>query len=568
MTIKLKRGLEATIPTLQEGELGFTTDSKKVFIGSTDGNIEIGGGGLLSALLLKENKSEKGIANGYASLDSGAKIPNSQLPDSILGQLEYKGTFNPSSGYPASPEKGWFYISIANAAISGADYKVGDWAVYNGVSFDKVDNTDAVASINGKLGVVILYGNEIQVGNGDTWTVEERIVNIYTELNDRYTKAQTYSRDEVDSLTTKLVKVTWQELKNKRDAEELIPGQQYCITNYTCTTTQASTQSAGHQFDIIVTANSVNKLNEDARACLHAGDTYFANSKLESWQLKYCLDNDTSRFTWADSVSGKGVIYHLIDEWNNDCPYDFKNIKFLRDGNYFYTFTVYDDADTEDIVDVSTIQNRFKNDSNGYSAVFNNKINEVRLGPFDEIEGSYSNKSIKLNDIIFINRTSYDIFYGIKGNTFGNSCYNNTFGNDCSSNTFGNDCYGNTFGNGCYSNTFGNSCFYNTFGKNCYSNTFGNYCCYLQKITGNAGVENYLNIDNGLQGASYANQLELYDPEISFKRYQINFKQDADGKILMTWQDDKLIEGGKYKDNNLDNVWKNLSHDIDGGTWL
>ena len=86
-------------------------------------------------------------------LIGGAKIPSSQLPDSILGQLEYKGTFNPSSGYPVSPEKGWFYIAIANALISGVDYKVGDWAVYNGVSWDKVDNTDAVASVNGKLGV-------------------------------------------------------------------------------------------------------------------------------------------------------------------------------------------------------------------------------------------------------------------------------------------------------------------------------------------------------------------------------------------------------------------------------
>ena len=39
-----------------------------------------------------------------------------------------------------------------------------------------------------ELGVVNLYGTEIEVGNGDTWTVEERIVDVYAELNDRYTK--------------------------------------------------------------------------------------------------------------------------------------------------------------------------------------------------------------------------------------------------------------------------------------------------------------------------------------------------------------------------------------------
>ena len=37
---------------------------------------------------------------------------------------------------------------------------------------------------------------------------------------------------------------------------------------------------------------------------------YFANIKVESWKLKYSLDNDTRRFAWADSsVNGKGVIY-------------------------------------------------------------------------------------------------------------------------------------------------------------------------------------------------------------------------------------------------------------------
>ncbi|NLZ95104.1 MAG: hypothetical protein GX921_04675, partial [Bacteroidales bacterium] len=147
--------------------------------------------------------------------------------------------------------------------------------------------------------------------------------------------------------------ILWADLVVLRNAGELIPGQQYRITDYECTTVQENTQSAGHQFDIIVVADDVNKLNENARACLHEGDTYFANSKLEAWQLKYCLDNDTSRFAWADEVNGKGVIYRMIDEFNNDVPYDFKNIQFKRDlfydrdyditftDIYFYTFSAY-----------------------------------------------------------------------------------------------------------------------------------------------------------------------------------------------------------------------------------
>lgn len=44
-TILIKRGHEANLPTLEEGEPAFTTDSFKVFVGSSAGNKEIGGSG-------------------------------------------------------------------------------------------------------------------------------------------------------------------------------------------------------------------------------------------------------------------------------------------------------------------------------------------------------------------------------------------------------------------------------------------------------------------------------------------------------------------------------------------
>ena len=41
-TIQIKRGTESGIPTLAEGEPGFTTDTHKLFIGSSSGNKLIG----------------------------------------------------------------------------------------------------------------------------------------------------------------------------------------------------------------------------------------------------------------------------------------------------------------------------------------------------------------------------------------------------------------------------------------------------------------------------------------------------------------------------------------------
>ena len=126
------------------------------------------------------------------------------------------------------------------------------------------------------------------------------------------------------------VSITWSELKALRDNSQLVAGTWYRITDYTCTTIQEGTRSAGHPFDVIVRVDSENKLNEEAYAIQHEGDTYFSNSNLSAWKIWYCLDNDATRFAWADETNGKGVIYRMIDEFNNDCPYDFKNIQFKR----------------------------------------------------------------------------------------------------------------------------------------------------------------------------------------------------------------------------------------------
>lgn len=257
--------------------------------------------------------------------------------------------------------------------------------------------------------------------------------------------------EEVKS-TQPLIEITYSELKTLRDNSQLVPGQQYCITNYVTTTTQENTQSAGHQFDIIVTADSTDTLNENARAIQHTtGESdYFHNSDLASWELKYCLDNDTTRFTWAKS-DGKGVIYYMKDEFGNECPYDFKNIRFKHPldtttySGYYYTFTNLIDTTIKD----KSVIKRY---------CYNNVI-----------ENCYNEGVLTLNNIVFIN-TAED-----------GACYSNVFGTGCFSNAFGNECFSNVFGVNCYNNKFSSTCYYNTFGNQCYNNTFGN-SCYCNKL--------------------------------------------------------------------------------------
>ena len=128
-----------------------------------------------TALNLKLNAALKGAANGVAELDSGGKVPTAQLPDSVLGQLVYQGVWNASTNTPALPaaaaaNKGHYYIVSVNGAtnLNGiTDWKVGDWAVSNGTTWDKVDNTDAVSSVAGKTGAVSLVKGDVGLGNVD-----------------------------------------------------------------------------------------------------------------------------------------------------------------------------------------------------------------------------------------------------------------------------------------------------------------------------------------------------------------------------------------------------------------
>jgi hypothetical protein len=108
--------------------------------------------------------SEKGQANGYAPLDSGAKVAEAYLPDSIVGQVEYMGTWNASTDTPTLPSastvKGNYYIVSVAGTYETIAYEVGDWVISNGVAWQKVDNTDAVGSVFGRMGTVVANTND------------------------------------------------------------------------------------------------------------------------------------------------------------------------------------------------------------------------------------------------------------------------------------------------------------------------------------------------------------------------------------------------------------------------
>jgi len=120
---------------------------------------------------------DAGAALGVATLDASGKVPVSELPAAVLGALSYQGTWNASTNTPTLASgvgtKGYYYVvDVAGSTnLDGiTDWVVGDWAVFNGTVWQQIDNTDAVTSVNGQVGTVVLTTTNIAEGTNEYFT--------------------------------------------------------------------------------------------------------------------------------------------------------------------------------------------------------------------------------------------------------------------------------------------------------------------------------------------------------------------------------------------------------------
>lgn len=124
-------------------------------------------------------EAQKATANGLATLDAGGKVPVAQLPSSVM---QYKGVWDASTNTPTlvdgTGDTGDVYrVTVAGSQDLGSgvlSFEVGDYAIYNGATWEKSDTTDAVASVNGLTGVVTLDTDNIDEGSTNQYFTDAR----------------------------------------------------------------------------------------------------------------------------------------------------------------------------------------------------------------------------------------------------------------------------------------------------------------------------------------------------------------------------------------------------------
>lgn len=122
------------------------TNGAGYITGITSGNVTTALG------FTPENAANKGIANGYASLDGGGLVPSTQLPSYVDDVLEYTNL----AGFPATGVTGKIYVALDTNKIyrwSGATYievspTVG--TIWGGITGTLSNQTDLQSALNAK----------------------------------------------------------------------------------------------------------------------------------------------------------------------------------------------------------------------------------------------------------------------------------------------------------------------------------------------------------------------------------------------------------------------------------
>ena len=109
---------------------------------------------------------------------------------STTGQLNYAGTWNASANTPTlasgvGTKNQYYVVSVAGSTnLDGiTDWQVGDWAIFNGTFWEKIDQTNTVTSVNGQVGAVVLGPNDVGATANTTYILTTGLLSGGGRLN-------------------------------------------------------------------------------------------------------------------------------------------------------------------------------------------------------------------------------------------------------------------------------------------------------------------------------------------------------------------------------------------------
>lgn len=121
---------------------------------------------VISKVLTGLNITGGTVVDTDSILTAFGKVQN-QI-NGLAGGVTYEGTWNAATNVPflqssVGVQGHYYVVNVAGTTnLNGiTDWQLGDWAIFNGSVWEKVDNTDAVVSVNGYTGAVVLTFSDV-----------------------------------------------------------------------------------------------------------------------------------------------------------------------------------------------------------------------------------------------------------------------------------------------------------------------------------------------------------------------------------------------------------------------
>jgi predicted heme/steroid binding protein len=141
--------------------------------------ITLNNASVIAKVLTGLNVAGGSISASDSILTAFGKV-QSQI-NSLMGGVQYQGVWNADINAPTLTSsvgtQGYYYIvNVAGSTnLNGiTDWKVGDWAIFSGGTWQKVDNTESVTSVNGQVGAVSLTTDDIPEGSTNLYYLNSR----------------------------------------------------------------------------------------------------------------------------------------------------------------------------------------------------------------------------------------------------------------------------------------------------------------------------------------------------------------------------------------------------------
>lgn len=160
-------GKTLNIPVYQaQGDYITQLSGEATALGPGNASVTLSNSAVINKVLTGLNITGGNVVPTDSILQAFGKVQN-QI-NSLVGGVMFKGLWNAATNTPALTSgvgvKGEYYVvSVPGSTnLDGiTDWNLGDWAIFDGTAWQQVDNTDAVVSVNGYVGAVVLTYSDV-----------------------------------------------------------------------------------------------------------------------------------------------------------------------------------------------------------------------------------------------------------------------------------------------------------------------------------------------------------------------------------------------------------------------